>query len=86
MSVGIAASGVADAVKCLGFCSGGAAKNPEGFASWVVLARIDMDEQLRLGLFPRNQRKRGDEQRRYKATIKGPLANCKEDIFITSSI
>ena len=56
-----------------GFCSGGDAKNPEGLVSGVVLAGIDMDEQLRLGLFPRNQRKRGDEQRRYKATIIGPL-------------
>ena len=48
-----------------GFCSGGAAKNPEGLVGGVVLARIDMDEQLRLALLQRNKRgKRGDEQRR----------------------
>ena len=73
MSVGIAASGVADAVKCSGVSCAG--EYPEGFAGGVILARIDMDEQLRLGLFEGKKKrgKRGDEQRRYKATIIGPL-------------
>ena len=29
-------------------CGGGAAKNPDGFAGGVVLAGIDIDEQLRV--------------------------------------
>ena len=43
---------------------GGAAKNPKSLVGGVVLARIDIDEQLRLALLQRNQRKRGNHQRR----------------------
>ena len=35
--------------------SGGAAKNPEGLVG-VILAGIGVDDQLRLALFPRNER------------------------------
>ena len=45
-------------------CSAATTKYPEGLVGGVVLAGIDVDEKLRLGLFPRNQRKRRDEQRR----------------------
>ena len=31
---------------------GGSAKNPEGFAGWVVLAGIDADDQLRVRYLP----------------------------------
>ena len=43
---------------------GGSTKNPEGLAGGIVLAGIDMDEQLRLALLEGNKRKRRDEQGR----------------------
>ncbi len=56
-----------------GVCGGGAAKNPEGLVGGVVLAGIDVDEQLRLALFNRRQRK---QSRRQKNTYRQPLAGC----------
>ena len=38
---------------------GGAAKHPEGLGGWVVLAGIDVDEELGLGLLQRGQGKQG---------------------------
>ena len=45
---------------------GGAAKNPESLVGGVVLAGIDIDEQLRLALLEGNKKRResGDHQRR----------------------
>ena len=55
-------------------CSATAGENPEGLVG-VVLAGIDMDEQLRLGLLQRNKRrKRREDEGRYKATFIAPLA------------
>ncbi len=45
--------------------SGGASKNSEGLAGGVVLAGIDIDDQLDLALLQRNQRReRQDNHRR----------------------
>ena len=58
----ITACGGSDAVA--GARGGGTAKNPDGFASWVILAGIDVDVHLRLALFNQRQGKQGCRQKK----------------------
>ena len=55
VKVGVAAGEAADAVKLAG--GGRAAKHPESLISGVVLALVNINEQLRLRLFQRRQSK-----------------------------
>lgn len=61
--VGIGDCGSSDAIG--GVRCGGDSKNPEGLVGGIVLAGIEMDDQLRLALFDRNKRRESrDNERR----------------------